>query len=166
MTQSADESRFGTIFFTIEDGGIQFEVEDARVEVTREVSALGRRTGSSLEIRVHIVLDLHVNPGMDMPTKLFNISIQASDVVQKFKLEWRNPVSGDVGGSGTRARELSFSGWCCNFELYRPEITGASDFGTTEASANTRLGRADQLLHCTFAVVTDDDNIGNLTLTS
>jgi hypothetical protein len=165
MTQDLDQSRFGTIFFTIEDGGINFEVDDARVEISREVSALGRRTGSSLEIRVHIVMDLHVNPGMDVATKLFNISIQADDVVQKFKLEWRNPISGDAG-TDTRARELSFSGWCCNYELYRPEVTGASDFGTTEASANTRLGRADQLLHCTFAVVTDDDNIGNLTLTS
>lgn len=164
MTQSLDESRFGTIFFTVEDGGLSFEVEDARVEISRGVSALGRRTGASLEIRVHIVMDLHSMPGSAVPTKLFNISIQADDIVQKFKLEWRNPISGD--GTDTRARELSFSGWCCNYELYRPEITGASDFGTTEASANTRLGRADQLLHCTFAVVTDDDNIGNLTLTS
>ena len=164
MTQSLDESRFGTIFFTVEDGGLSFEVEDARVEISRGVSALGRRTGASLEIRVHIVMDLHSMPGSEVPTKLFNISIQADDIVQKFKLEWRNPISGD--GTDTRARELSFSGWCCNYELYRPEITGASDFGTTEASANTRLGRADQLLHCTFAVVTDDDNIGNLTLTS
>lgn len=164
MTQSLDESRFGTIFFTVEDGGLSFEVEDARVEISRGVSALGRRTGASLEIRVHIVMDLHSMPGSEVPTKLFNISIQADDIVQKFKLEWRNPISGD--GTDTRARELSFSGWCCNYELYRPEITGASDFGTSEASANTRLGRADQLLHCTFAVVTDDDNIGNLTLTS
>ena len=165
MTQELDQSRFGTIFFTIEDGGLIFEVDDARVEISREVSALGRRTGSSLEIRVHIVMDLHAIRGTAVATKLFNISIQASDVVQKFKLEWRNPISGDTG-TDTRARELSFSGWCCNYELYRPQITGASDFGTTEASANTRLGRADQLLHCTFAVVTDDDNIGNLTLTS
>ena len=165
MTQELDQSRFGTIFFTLEDGGIMFEVDDARVEISREVSALGRRTGSSLEIRVHIVMDLHANRGSDVATRLFNISIQASDVVQKFKLEWRNPISGDTG-TDTRARELSFSGWCCNYELYRPQITGASDFGTTEASANTRLGRADQLLHCTFAVVTDDDNIGNLTLAS
>ena len=164
MTQSLDESRFGTIFFTVEDGGLSFEVEDARVEISRGVSALGRRTGASLEIRVHIVMDLHSMPGSEVPTKLFNISIQADDIVQKFKLEWRNPISGD--GTDTRARELSFSGWCCNYELYRPEITGANDFGTSEASANTRLGRADQLLHCTFAVVTDDDNIGNLTLTS
>jgi hypothetical protein len=165
MTQELDQSRFGTIFFTIEDGGLIFEVDDARVEISREVSALGRRTGSSLDIRVHIVMDLHAIRGTDVATKLFNISIQASDVVQKFKLEWRNPISGDTG-TDTRARELSFSGWCCNYELYRPQITGASDFGTTEASANTRLGRADQLLHCTFAVVTDDDNIGNLTLAS
>jgi hypothetical protein len=102
---------------------------------------------------------------MDITPKLFNISIQADDVVQKFKLEWRNPVSGDLGGAGSPARELSFSGWISGFELYRPEITGASDFGTSEASANTRLGRADQLLHCTIAVVTDDDHISNLTLT-
>ena len=150
MTSAADFARFGTIFFTIEDGGIFFEVEDARVEITRDVSAMGRRTGSSLEVRVHIVVDLHgIAPG--------------SGVVQKFKVEWRNPVSGE--GTDTHARELSFSGWCCGYELYRPEITGTSSFGTTEASENTRLGRADQLMHCTFSVVTDDDNIGNFTLT-
>jgi len=164
MTAESDSARFGTIFFTIEDGGVNFEVEDARVEITRDVSAMGRRTGSSLEVRVHIVVDLHgAGAGAGIAPKLFNISIQASDIVQKFKLEWRNPVSG--ADTGTKARELSFSGWCCGYELYRPEITGAADFGTTEASANTRLGRADQLMHCTFSVVTDDDNIGNFTLT-
>lgn len=164
MTTASDSARFGTIFFTIEDGGVNFEVDDARVEITRGVSAMGRRTGSSLEVRVHIVVDLHgLATNMGLAPKLFNISIQANDVVQKFKLEWRNPVSGD--DVGTKARELSFSGWCCGYELYRPEITGAADFGTTEASANTRLGRADQLMHCTFSVVTDDDNIGNFTLT-
>lgn len=164
MTSAADSARFGTIFFTIEDGGIVFEVDDARVEITRDVSAMGRRTGSSLEVRVHIVVDLHgLAPGSGIAPKLFNISIQADDIVQKFKLEWRNPLSGD--GVDTHARELSFSGWCCGYELYRPEITGTSTFGTTEASENTRLGRADQLMHCTFSVVTDDDNIGNFTLT-
>ena len=158
MTSAADFARFGTIFFTIEDGGIFFEVEDARVEITRDVSAMGRRTGSSLEVRVHIVVDLHgIAPGSGVAPKLFNISIQADDIVQKFKVEWRNPVSGE--GTDTHARELSFSGWCCGYELYRPEITG------TSSSENTRLGRADQLMHCTFSVVTDDDNIGNFTLT-
>jgi hypothetical protein len=165
MTGDTSSARFGTIFFTIEDGGVFFEVEDARVEISREVSAMGRRTGSSLEIRVHIILDLQASAGSDTATKLFNISIQANDVVQKFKLAWRNPISGD-SGEGTLARELSFSGWCCNYELYRPETTGASGFGASDASSGTRLGRADQLLHCTFAVVTDDENIGNLTLTS
>lgn len=164
MTSQADAARFGTIFFTIEDGGIVFEVDDARVEITRDVSAMGRRTGSSLEVRVHIIVDLHgLAASMSLAPKLFNMSIQASDVVQKFKLEWRNPATGD--GADSRARELSFSGWCCGYELYRPEITGTSTFGTSEASENTRLGRADQLMHCTFSVVTDDDNIGNFTLT-
>lgn len=158
-------ARFGTIFFTIEDGGIVFEVEDARVEVTRDVSAMGRRTGSSLNIRVHIILDLQAMAVAEVPAKLFKISIQPDDIVQKFKLEWRNPISGDTGDDKL-ARELSFSGWCCEYELYRPETTGASSFGTSDATTGTRLGRADQLLHCTFAVVTDDDNIGNLTLTS
>jgi hypothetical protein len=166
QAMTLDQSRFGTIFFTIEDGGITFEVDDARVEISRTVNASGRRTGSSLDVRVHIVVDLQgIARGMDITPKLFNISIQADDVVQKFKLEWRNPVSGDLGGAGSPARELSFSGWISGFELYRPEITGASDFGTSEASANTLLGRADQLLHCTIAVVTDDDHISNLTLT-
>lgn len=166
MTGSNDSARFGTIFFTIEDGGITFEVEDARVEISRDVNSSGRRTGSSLDVRVHIIIDLQsLGPGSNVTPKLFNISIQADDIVQKFKLEWRNPVSGDLSGLGSPARELSFSGWIAGFELYRPEVTGASDFGTSEASANTRLGRADQLLHCTLAVVTDDDNIGNLTLT-
>jgi hypothetical protein len=166
MTQSLDESRFGTIFFTLEDGGINFEVEDARVEITRGVNSSGRRTGSSLDVRVHLIVDLHaLGPGNGITPKLFNISIQADDIVQKCKLEWRNPASGDLSGLGAPARELSFSGWICGYELYRPEITGASGFGASEASAGTRLGRADQLLHCTFAVVTDDDNIGNLTLT-
>lgn len=158
-------ARFGTIFFTIEDGGILFEVEDARVEISRDVSAMGRRTGSSLDVRVHIILDLNSGSMInDAAIKLFNISAQANDVVQKFQVEWRNPISGD--GTDKRARQLSFSGWLCGFELYRPEATGASGFGATDASTGTRLGRADQLLHCTFAVVTDDDNIGNLTLTS
>lgn len=164
MTTAEDSARFGTIFFTIEDGSINFEVDDARVEITRDVSAMGRRTGSSLEVRVHIVLDLHgVAQSMGIAPKLFNLSIQPDDLVKKYKLEWRNPITGE--GTSTNARELSFSGWCCGYELYRPEITGTSSFGTSEASANTRLGRADQLLHCTFAVVTDDDNIGNFTLT-
>lgn len=159
-------SRFGTIFFNIEDGGISFEVEDARVEISRDVNSQGRRTGSSLDIRVHIIIDMQsLGQGSNVTPKLFGISIQADDVVQNFKLEWRNPVSGATGELGSLARELSFSGWICGFEMYRPESTGASDFGTSEASENTRLGRADQLLHCTFAVVTDDDNIGNLTLT-
>ncbi|MBK5188238.1 MAG: hypothetical protein JJD97_08320 [Gemmatimonadaceae bacterium] len=165
MTGS-DSPRFGTIFFTIEDGGIVFEVEDARVEITRDVSAMGRRTGASLNIRVHIILDLNTGSGInDAAIRLFNISTQADDIVQRFQVEWRNPVSGDSGGD-TRARQLSFSGWCCGYELYRPETTGASDFGTSDATSGTRLGRADQLLHCAFAVVTDDDNIGNLTLTT
>jgi hypothetical protein len=164
MTSQADAARFGTIFFTIEDGGINFEVDDARLEITRDVSAMGLRTGSSLEVRVHIIVDLHGLPsGFGAAPKLFNMSIQADDVVQKFKLEWRNPATG--GAADSRARELSFSGWCCGYELYRPEITGTSTFGTSEASENTRLGRADQLMHCTFSVVTDDDNIGNFTLT-
>lgn len=164
MTTASDSARFGTIFFTIEDGGVQFEVDDARVEITRGVNAMGRRTGTSLEVRVHIIVDL-VAVGIhdSISTRLFNISIQADDIVQNFKLEWHNPVSGD--GADSRVRQLSFSGWCCGYELYRPQITGSSDFGTTEASANTRLGRADQLMHCTFSVVTDDDNIGNFTLT-
>jgi hypothetical protein len=166
MTSSADSARFGTIFFSIEEGGISFELEDARVEISRDVNSSGRRTGSSLDVRVHIIIDLQsLGAGSNVTPRLFNISIQADDIVQKFKVEWRNPVSGDLSGLGSVARELSFSGWISGFEMYRPEITGASDFGTTEASANTRLGRADQLLHCTFAVVTDDDNIANLTLT-
>ena len=165
MTGESSAS-FGTIFFTIEDGGIQFIVDDARLEITRNVSAMGRRTGSSLEIRVHIVLDLIAGHFItEMAIKLFSISTQADDVVQKFRVEWQNPMSGDTGGE-TRTRLLSFSGWCCGYELYRPQPTGASGFGTTDATAHTRPGRADQLLHCTFAVVTDDDNIGNLTLTS
>jgi hypothetical protein len=164
MISKAAAGRFGTIFFNIEDGNVLFEVDDARVEITRDVSAMGRRTGSSLEVRVHIVVDLHGLPaGSSIAPKLFNMSIQADDVVQKFKLEWGNPSTGE--GSDSRARELSFSGWCCGYELYRPEITGTSTFGTSEASENTRLGRADQLMHCTFSVVTDDDNIGNFTLT-
>lgn len=166
MTGSANSSRFGTIFFSLEDLGISFEVDDARVEISRDVNSAGRRTGTSLDVRVHIIIDLQsLGPGSNVTPKLFNISIQADDIVQKFKLEWRNPVSGDINNLGSLARELSFSGWIAGFELYRPEITGSGDFGTTEASANTRLGRADQLLHCTLAVVTDDDNIGNLTLT-
>jgi hypothetical protein len=166
QAMTLDQSRFGTIFFTIEDGGIQFEVEDARVEISRSVNASGRRTGSSLDVRVHIVIDLQaLGAGSNITPKLFNISIQADDIVQKFKLEWRNPVSGDLTGAGSPSRELSFSGWISGFELYRPEMTGASNFGTSEASTNTRLGRADQLLHCTLAVVTDDDHITNLVLT-
>lgn len=164
MTGPANNQRFGTIFFTI-DSGISFEVDDARVEISRAVNSVGRRTGSSLDIRVHLVVDLHTLGGSSITPELFKSSIQADDVVQNFKLEWRNPVSGAIGDLGSLARELSFSGWFAGFELYRPELTGSSAFGTAEASANTRLGRADQLLHCTLAVVTDDDNIGNLTLT-
>jgi hypothetical protein len=166
MTGLPGSARFGTIFFSIEEDGISFEVEDARVEISRDVNSVGRRTGSSLDVRVHIIIDMQsLGAGSNVTPKLFNISIQADDIVQKFKLEWRNPVTGDISNLGSLARELSFSGWISGFEMYRPEITGSSAFGTTEASANTRLGRADQLLHCTFAVVTDDDNIGNLTLT-
>jgi hypothetical protein len=166
MTQSADSPRFGTIFFTVEDGGIMFEVEDARLEVSREVSTMGRRTGASLEVRVHIILDLNTGSGInDAAIKLFNISIQPNDVVQKFKVEWRNPASGALG-QDSPARELSFSGWVCGYELYRPETTGTSSFGTSDATASTRLGRADQLLHATFAVVVDDDNFSNLVLSS
>lgn len=166
MTGEGSGARFGTIFFTIEDGGFNFEVEDARLVIDREASAMGRRSGSSLNARVHIVLDLVSGQLMsDAAIKLFNISIQAADVVQKFQVEWRNPLSGDTGGD-TRARQLSFSGWVCGYELYRPESTGASAFGASDATSGTRLGRADQLLHVTFAVVTDDDNFGNLTLTT
>jgi len=166
MTQSADSPRFGTIFFTIEDGGIFFEVEDARLEVSREVSTMGRRTGASLEARVHVILDLSTGQGInDAAIRLFKISIQADDIVQKFKVEWRNPASGDLGADRP-ARELTFSGWVSGYELYRPESTGASGFGTSDATASTRLGRADQLVHVTFAVVVDDENNGNLVLTS
>lgn len=143
-----------------------FEVEDARLEVSREVSTMGRRTGASLAVRVHIILDLSTGQGInDAAIKLFKISMQPDDVVQKFKVEWRNPASGDLG-QDTPARELTFSGWVCGYELYRPESTGASSFGTSEATASTRLGRADQLVHATFAVVVDDENIENLVLTS
>jgi hypothetical protein len=166
MSPPGDNLRFGTIFFSIEDGGLSFEVEDARVQVSRDVNSQGRRTGSSLDIRVHIIIDMQtLGQGSNVTPKLFNMSIQADDIVQKFKLEWENPLSGDPLGAASLARELSFSGWISGFEMYRPETTGASNFGTTDASGGTRLGRADQLLHCTFAVVTDDDNIGNLTLT-
>jgi hypothetical protein len=156
-------ARFGTIFFVIEDPQIFFEVEDARVEITRDVNSQGRRTGSSLDVRVHIIIDLLGASGNEIVPTLFGMSIQADDIVQNFKLRWLNPVTNAFGGSVVR--EMSFSGWCAGFELYRPELTGSSEFGTSEASAGTRLGRADQLLHCTFAVVTDDDNIGNLTIT-
>ena len=78
MTSQAAAARFGTIFFTIEDGGIVFEVDDARLEITRDVSAMGRRTGSSLEVRVHIVVDLHgFAQGSGNAPRLFNMSIQA-----------------------------------------------------------------------------------------
>ncbi|MDQ2930616.1 MAG: hypothetical protein M3Y05_07360 [Gemmatimonadota bacterium] len=161
MGTSVGNARFGSIFFTIEDGGIFFEVEDARLEITRDVNSQGRRTGTSLDVRVHIVIDLLGTAGNNLVPKLFAISIQADDIVQKFKLQWTNPLSQAV----TIVRELSFSGWCAGFELYRPVLTGSAEFGTSEGSANTRLGRADQLLHCTFAIVTDDDNIGDFTIT-
>jgi hypothetical protein len=157
--------RFATIMFTIEDGGIQFEVEDARLEVAREASRMGRRTGASLAVRFHIIVDLNAGPAMnDVAIRLFNNSIQANEGVQKFKVEWANPVTD--GAADTTARQLTFSGWVCNYELYRPQATGASSFGTAEATTDSRLGRADQLMHATFAVVVDDDNFGNLVLSS
>lgn len=164
MTGPGLNTRFGTIFFSL-DSGISFEVDDARVEITRAVNSVGRRTGSSLDIRVHVVLDLNTLTGSDITPQLFKISIQADDIVQGFKLEWHNPVSGALSGLGPLTRQLSFSGWIAGFELYRPEITGSASFGAGEASQGTRLGRADNLLHLTVAVVTDDENIGNLTLT-
>ncbi|MBA2685255.1 MAG: hypothetical protein ABI884_02200 [Gemmatimonadota bacterium] len=164
MTGPSLNTRFGTIFFSL-DNGISFEVDDARVEITRAVNSVGRRTGSSLDIRVHVVLDLNTLRGSDVTPELFKISIQADDIVQGFKVDWHNPVSGALDGLGPLARQLSFSGWIAGFELYRPEKTGSDSFGDGEASAGTRLGRADNLLHLTVAVVTDDDNIANLTLT-
>lgn len=143
-----------------------FQVEDARVVISREVSTMGRRTGASLAVRAHIILDLRTGQLInDAAIKLFKISIQSNDIVQKFKIQWRNPASGDLGVDSP-ARELTFSGWVSGYELYHPESTGASSFGTSDATADTRLGRADQLLHVTFAVVVDNDNIGNLVLTS
>ncbi len=166
MGTSLGNARFGTIFLNLEDIGLSFEVEDARVEITREVNSQGRHTGSALDIRVHVVVDLtSLGQGSNVTPRLFDMSIQANDIVQKFRLQWQNPITIDPSSAAVKAREMSFSGWIAGFELYRPEITGSADFGTTDASANTRLGRADQLLHCTLAVVTDDDNIGNLTLT-
>ena len=166
MTGPGTNQRFGTIFLSLEDIGLSFEVEDARVDISREVNSQGRRTGSALDIRVHIIIDLQsLGQGSNVTPQLFDMSIQADDIVQKFKLRWQNPLTGDPSSAAVLAREMSFSGWIAGFELYRPEVTGSSAFGTAEASANTRLGRADQLLHCTLAVVTDDDNIGNLTLT-
>jgi hypothetical protein len=163
MGTSVGNSRFGTIFFTIFSEGELFEVADARVEISRGVNAQGRRTGSSLAIRVHIVIDLISVSGQGIAGKLFNISTQADDVVQLFKVTWFNPITSS--DDAKLVRELTFSGWCSGYELYRPELTGSSAFGAGEASDNTQLGRADQLLHCTFAVVTDDENIGQLSLT-
>lgn len=158
-------TNFATIQFTIEDGGITFEVDDARLEIERGVSTMGRRTGASLSARMHIIVDLNQGSIMnDVAIKLFNISIQSDDVVQKFKVEWRNPASGDA--PATLARQLTFSGWVCNYELYRPQATGSASFGTAEATSDTRIGRADQLMHVTFAIVVDDDNFGNFGLSS
>ena len=120
MTNAEDSARFGTIFFTIEDGGIFFEVEDARVEITRDVSAMGRRTGSSLEVRVHIVIDLHAGAqGAGLAPRLFNLSIQPDDLVKKYKLEWRNPISGEAEPTRTRASSRSPGGAAATSSIAR-----------------------------------------------
>ncbi len=161
--------RFAIIVFEFEneDGSqdLTFEVLDVRVEIEREVSAMGRRTGASLSVKAHVIIDLLANVRMnDVAVRLFNISIQPDDIVQRFRINWTNPINGNRGLPV--ARQLSFSGWVCGYELYRPEATGANDFGTGDATPGTKIGLGDQLLHVTFSVVVDDDNIGNLILST
>jgi hypothetical protein len=164
MTGPGLSQRFGTIFLSL-DSGIAFECDDARVEVTRAINSVGRRSGSSLDIRVHVVVDLNTLRGSNITPQLFQSSIQPDDILIGFKIDWNNPVSGAIGGIGPLARQMAFSGWISGFEIYRPEKTGSDSFGGGEASVGTRLGIADSLLHLTIAVVTDDENFANITLT-
>jgi hypothetical protein len=157
--------RFATISLTFEDVGLTFEVSDARFEIDREVNNQGRRTGASLSARLHVILDLNSNTrANENAVKLFNISIQQDDIVQKFSIDWLNPF--DAAG-GRTLRHLTFSGWVSHYELYRPQATGLDAFGTSSLTHDdSRTGRADDQLFVTFAIAVDDDNIANLVLSS